>query len=69
MKIRLIIDVASIEIFINDGELSFTSIFFPTTKFDKISLFAEEGNCDLVDSKMYSLNSIWNNESGENGMQ
>ncbi len=59
MNIRLIIDAASIEIFINEGELSFTSIFFPTKDFDTISLFAEGGVWSIDDSKVHSLNSIW----------
>ncbi len=62
MNIRLIIDAASIEVFINNGAVSFTSIFFPSTKFDKISLFAEDGTCNIINSKIYSLNSIWNNK-------
>ena len=63
MNIRLIIDAASIEIFINDGELSFTSIFFPSKKFDTISLFANKGTCNIINSKIYSLNSIWKKDN------
>ncbi len=60
MNIRLIIDAGSIEIFINDGAVSFTSIFFPSKVFDTISLFANDGTCTIINSKIYSLNSIWN---------
>ena len=59
MDIRLIIDVASIEIFINDGAISFTSIFFPTEKFDALALFAENGNCQFNNTKIYALDSAW----------
>jgi len=60
LKIHLFLDVASLEIFINNGELSFTDIFFPSIKFDEISLFAKNGTCNIINSKIYSLNSIWN---------
>ena len=59
MELRLIIDAASIEIFINEGELSFTSIFFPTNNYDSISLFANEGAWSISESKIYSLKGVW----------
>ena len=59
MNIRLIIDAASIEIFINQGELSFTSIFFPSKNFDSMSLFADNGTWHIINSKIYPLKSIW----------
>ena len=60
LDIQLIIDAASIEIFINDGELNFTSIFFPSEKFNTISLLAEGGACSIANAEIYSLNSAWN---------
>ena len=60
MNIHLILDAASIEIFINNGELSFTSIFFPSEKFNTISLFANNGTFNIVNAEIYPLNSIWN---------
>ncbi|SOE23615.1 fructan beta-fructosidase [Spirosomataceae bacterium TFI 002] len=59
LNVRMIIDAASIEIFINEGEVSFTSIFFPTKKFDTMSLFAEKGTWSINNTKIYALNSIW----------
>ncbi|MFK7950910.1 MAG: glycoside hydrolase family 32 protein [Saprospiraceae bacterium] len=60
LNVRLFIDAASSEIFINNGALSFTSIFFPSKKFDKVSLLVENGSLHLSDSKIYDLNGIWN---------
>ena len=60
MNIRLFMDVASSEIFINNGEVNFTNIFFPSKKFDKVALFAENGTLDISKSKIYALKSIWN---------
>ncbi len=59
MNMRLIIDAASIEIFINEGALSFTSIFFPSEKFSAISLFADSGVCNFSNLEVHHLNSIW----------
>lgn len=60
MNIRLIIDAASIEIFINQGALSFTSIFFPSEKFNTLSLFANNGTCNFINADIYPLERIWN---------
>ena len=59
LNIRMIVDAASIEIFINDGELVMTDIFFPTSKFDKISLFAKNGRWNIPNCKIYTLDGIW----------
>ncbi len=60
LNIRLIIDAASIEIFIDNGALSFTSIFFPTKDFTTMSLFANDGVAKIMEAKIYALDGIWN---------
>ena len=60
MDVRLIIDAASIEIFINDGALNFTSIFFPSEDFNTISLLASNGIFSISNGEIYALNGIWN---------
>ena len=60
LDIQLIIDAASIEVFINKGEVSFTSIFFPSEKFNTLSLFANNGTCEFIHTEIYPLNSVWN---------
>ena len=62
MDLRLFMDAASAEIFIDNGALNFTSIFFPTKKFDKITLLVENGTLNLNKSTIYPLNSIWSNQ-------
>jgi fructan beta-fructosidase len=62
LKLHIFIDVASIEIFINDGEASYTGIFFPSKDFETIALFSKNGEFNISNSKFYSLNSIWNTE-------
>ncbi|MFK7984209.1 MAG: glycoside hydrolase family 32 protein [Saprospiraceae bacterium] len=60
LDIQLIIDATSIEIFINNGALNFTSIFFPSEKFNTIALSAENGTCNIANGAIYPLNSVWN---------
>ena len=62
LKIQLFVDASSLEIFIDDGQINFTDIFFPTEKFDQVSLFTKEGILNIKDSKIYSLKSIWNKD-------
>ncbi len=60
MNIRFLVDAASCEIFINGGELNFTSIFFPSEKFNKATIFARGGKLEVSNATIYELNSIWN---------
>lgn len=59
MNIRLFMDAASCEIFIDDGAINFTSIFFPSEKFNKISIEVKKGNLNLPETKIYPLRGIW----------
>ncbi len=59
LDIQLIIDAASIEIFINDGALNFTSIFFPSEDFNTMALLANNGSCTIKNGAIYPLNGVW----------
>lgn len=59
LHIRAIIDVASVELFINDGKLAMTEIFFPNEDFGRLSLFAEGGTAHLMPSSLWELSRIW----------
>jgi sucrose-6-phosphate hydrolase SacC (GH32 family) len=58
VSLHIFLDHASLEIFINDGATVFTTIFFPTTPYDTVSLTADKDIA--VDSgTVYTLKSIW----------
>lgn len=59
LHLQVLIDVASVEIFVNEGEASFTSIFFPTEDFNQLSLVTEDGTCHISQAAVYPLASIW----------
>ena len=60
LGLNIFLDASSLEIFVDDGVMSFTDIFFPSKKFTNISFFAIEGELVLKEGKVYTLKSIWN---------
>ncbi|WP_245652262.1 GH32 C-terminal domain-containing protein [Rufibacter tibetensis] len=60
LRLHLLLDVASVEVFANDGRTVMTDIFFPTEEFTKVELVST-GTTKLQDSKAYTLKSIWDN--------
>lgn len=59
IKLQILIDESSIEIFVNNGELVMTDIFFPSEKFDKINIVSSSNNISVKEAKFYKLKSIW----------
>src|SRR3984957_3568968 len=59
VAVRALLDRSSIEIFINDGQTVFTTIVFPSTPYDKITLESDK-DVAIEGSTVYILRSIWN---------
>ncbi|NJO01258.1 MAG: hypothetical protein HC880_05790 [Bacteroidia bacterium] len=59
IRFHLILDVASMELFADDGQTVMTEIFFPNENFTQFQLFAEAGKIQLTSGKVYFLRSIW----------
>jgi fructan beta-fructosidase len=57
--VKALIDAASIELFVDDGKLAMTEIFFPNTDFDKLTLFQQGGSATNVKSELIPIQSIW----------
>lgn len=53
-KIRLLIDKASSELFINDGELVQTNTMFPSEAYNSL-VFESEGNVTVENINIYEL--------------
>ena len=53
--IKALIDASSIEIFIDNGKLAMTEIFFPNEDFTQINLFAKGGKANLSAGKVHTL--------------
>jgi len=54
-KVRLLVDKASAEIFINDGETVLTNIIFPSQWFENLSFFTPNLSWKAEDIKIYEL--------------
>lgn len=59
IHLHLFIDVASVELFAQDGERVLTDIFFPTKNFDRVGLYTDHGKLQLISGHIYKLKSVW----------
>lgn len=55
LKMTLYIDVASVELFADNGLTVMSDIFFPTTDFDRLYIFSKNGSAALTDGKIWAL--------------
>ena len=58
--IKLLVDVASVELFADGGKTVMTEIFFPDEKFTKLRLISNKGEVKLTGGNVTELKSIWN---------
>jgi fructan beta-fructosidase len=56
LKMNLHIDLASVELFADDGALTMTDVFFPTENFNHISIFSKNGTSYLAEGILWALN-------------
>jgi fructan beta-fructosidase len=59
LKLKLIIDKSSVELFAIDGLVVMTEQFFPTEEFKTVSLFSEKGEVELLKGSITKLSGIW----------
>ena len=59
MKLHIYVDVASVEVFADDGQLVMTETYFPTSEMNHLQLFSDKGSIEVKDIGVYGLKSIW----------
>ncbi len=59
IKLRLLVDRTSIEVFANDGKVCMTSCFLPTAERSGLSLEARGGPARVLSLRVYKLRSAW----------
>ncbi len=59
LNIHLFVDASSAELFIDNGRLVMTSLFFPSDSFSKLRLFSKGGNAKLGKAELNEFGSIW----------
>ncbi|MEM6841276.1 MAG: glycoside hydrolase family 32 protein [Bacteroidota bacterium] len=55
LSIHLFIDVASVELFGDNGTAVMSNIFFPNEDFTQVSLFAQGGKVQVTEGQLYNL--------------
>ena len=58
--LRLLVDVASVELFADGGKTVMTSVYFPDEEFTKVRLVADEGQVKVNGGRITDLKSIYN---------
>jgi fructan beta-fructosidase len=59
LKMRMFIDAASAELFVDDGKLVMTTIFFPEESYSKLTVSLGKENAKLKKAEFSELTSIW----------
>lgn len=59
IRMRVLVDSCSVEVFGNDGETVITDLVFPDEDAVQAELFARGGKCRITQGKVYKLNSVW----------
>jgi fructan beta-fructosidase len=59
IRLRILLDRSSIEIFGNDGQVSITNLFFPDGSERRLRLFTEGGEIRVISLEVNHLESIW----------
>jgi fructan beta-fructosidase len=59
VKLRVLVDWSSVEVFANDGARVLTHRIFPAPSSDGVSVFAERGSAQLTRLDAWPLQSIW----------
>lgn len=54
-RIRILVDKASVELFVNQGETVLTSVVFPTEAYNQLRFSAENGKLNVSDLKITNL--------------
>lgn len=63
VKLHLFIDAASIEIFVDDGKLVMSNLFFLSGNFQSLQLYSAGGDMILNSGSLWDLDSIWRKPS------
>ena len=54
-RIRLLVDKASAEIFVNEGEITMTTLFFPTESMNQLKFYSNDGKFSVENIKINNI--------------
>lgn len=59
IKLHIIFDASSVEVFADDGLTVMTDVFFPNENFSKLTFYANNGQVKLKRGRGYALRNAW----------
>ncbi len=59
IRLRILVDRSTVEVFADNGQTVFSSIVFPDANSRQMSLYTEGGNIEVVSLKVNQLNRVW----------
>lgn len=59
IRMRVLVDAGSVEVFGGHGETVITDLVFPGPDCDQVELFAEGGSCRVLSCEVHKLKSVW----------
>jgi levanbiose-producing levanase len=64
IKLRILVDESSVEVFVNGGKSVFSDVIFPDPASRGMSFYTKGGNVKVVSLKVNKLGPVWNPEAG-----
>lgn len=61
LQMHIFVDWSSLELFVNDGEISITDLIFPDPESEGLELYTKEGKVKIKSLEVYKLKSVWGN--------
>ena len=61
IKLRILVDRTSIEVYANDGRVVMTSCFLPKAGGEDVSIYSTGGSSKIISMNVHRLKSIWQN--------
>ena len=65
IKLQVLVDRTSLEVFGNDGRVVLTSCFLPPEENKDLEIYTEGGDVNIVSAEVYPLRSIWPQAEGK----
>jgi len=59
LKMHLLVDASSVELFVDDGSLVMTNLVFPTEKYNKLILYSKGGSGMLNKALFHGIGRVW----------
>jgi fructan beta-fructosidase len=59
LKLHILVDAASVELFVDDGRMAMTTLVFPTQKYTSLKMFSKGGQTILNKASFYGIGRIW----------